>query len=89
MGNVAARAGIKPILLASRTSLLTISSPRFPNVFTVSTPTCLCSPLSVRSAQRTTPMSQDNKYFKWFMFIAYNYVDTGMATYIHTHILTG
>ena len=54
MENSMPRAGSQPTSLAFWASVLTITSPRHPDVSTACKPTCLCSFLPERSVQTTT-----------------------------------
>ena len=53
-GNSAPREGIEPTSLAVRTSVLSVTPPRLPNVITLSTPICLCGSCSEWSVETTT-----------------------------------
>ena len=53
MGNSVYRAAIEPTSLAFRASVLTITSPRLPDIITLYTPTCLCGSLPEKSVQTT------------------------------------
>ena len=54
MGNTVPRAGLEPISLAFWASVLPLHHVGFPDVTTISTPTCLRSSLPQRSVQTTT-----------------------------------
>ena len=54
MGNIVAGTEIEPTSLAFRASVLTITSPRLPDVTTILMPTCLCCSLPERSVQSST-----------------------------------
>ena len=61
--HIVPRAGIEPTTLAFQASMLTITPPRFPDVTTVPTPTCLCSLLPERSVQTTSTTIAINTNF--------------------------
>ena len=65
MENIAPKAGIESTSIAFRASVLSITPPRFLDVTTLPTPTCLCAFLSERSVQ-TTYIERDWSYnSKW------------------------
>ena len=53
MGNIVPRAELEPIFLACQVGVLTITTPRLPNVITLTASTCLYGSLSDRSVQMT------------------------------------
>ena len=64
MVNIAPRAGIKPISLAFRISVLINAQPWLPDVTTLPTHPCLCGSLPERSVQTSTLVSSVLKLTK-------------------------
>ena len=81
MENIVPRVGTEPITLAFWASVLTIASPRLPDVTILQMPPCLCGSLTERLVQTTTLVPLELYVFYCLQLITCR---QAMALHIHT-----